>query len=176
MVSKINQFTPSKTKLFLRKKFIEAARLHGHLAFLTLISDYDEDFYHDPVINYESTDEGLVINNIYLIFDNELQPTRYKYWNKDLKMYTESKDIVAYIWIDTPEFYKDEYSVIRKLIGSIIRWSYYDQSNYGLDNSMSYRVVEVTSDPSYVLKVKLLPYIEDVKISDPSDTNFKFTK
>jgi hypothetical protein len=177
---KINQFSPNKTKTFLRRKFLESARLYGHLAFLSLIENYDEDIYNDPIITYDKNDDGsLTIRNISLVFDNELSPNKYRYWNKDLKSYVNGNDsYYAYVWLEEVTD-TDEFEVINKLYGSIVRWSYYDERHYGLDSSRSYKIVEIMSDPSYVLKVKLVPYINDntnVIESKSESTNYKFTK
>lgn len=179
-MNRINQFSPSKTKTFLRKKFVEAARLHGHLCYITLISDYDDDIHNDPSIKYDTNSDGsLSIRNLSLIFEDELVPNKYRWYNKDNKLHNGvSESVNAYIWLDEVTD-TDEYETIRKIIGSVIRWSYYDERNYSLENSKSYKVVEMTSTPSYVLKIKLLPYIEDssndIK-SKSTSSNYSFVK
>ena len=168
-----------KTKLFLRKKFIEAARLQGHRVHVSLISDYDEDLYNDPIIEFDrNNDNSLSVRDMYVIFENELVPNKHRYWNKDLKAYSYSEDINAYIWLPEADM-DEEWSTLRKLIGSVVRWNYYDETYHYLDNSKSYRITDIQSSESYVLLATLKPYIEtttpEIK-SESSNSNFSFTK
>ena len=168
-----------KTKLFIRKKFIEAARLQGHKVHITLVDKYDEDIYNDPVIEFDKNPNGSVsIKDLYVIFENELSPNKHRWWNKDLKAYSYSEDIRAYIWLPECNI-NEEWNSLRKLIGSVVRWNYYDETYHFLDNSKSYRITEITSSPSFVLVATLKPYIEDVSYNMKSNTpnsNFTFTK